>query len=255
MSKKIPQNIKNIYADPLNDIAFEILFSNKNHTDIAISVINSLLNFHGKNEVKEVCLSSSVPIFPDLKRALELCCTTKSNEKIRVEIQRQYYDFPIEIEYFREGFLNTFILVISKENIFELQNDKLYEKTVAPMIQEIKAEIPSLPMSWKYYELKKFMKMYDAGEIRPVNNKLPIKEQWLFFFNKCPTSEKIPDDVDNIIKEAYGIMNINEWVPALKKMYEKSIQREKDLIKDKIIKEIDDKIENIPTNKDENINS
>ncbi|CAF0815469.1 unnamed protein product [Brachionus calyciflorus] len=250
MSAKNFQNLKTIFADPLNDVALKILLLNKNHKDILINVINSLLNFHGNNEIKEAYEHQSVSFYPELKKTLEMRCTTKSNENIRVEIQRQYYDFRVEIAHYRQDFLKTFILVISKENIFELENDKLYEKTIVPMTLETKTEAECLPISLKYYELKKFVKMHDSGEIKLVNDKLPLKEQWLDFFYKCSTCEKIPDDVDNIIKEAYRIMKVTEWEPLFKRMYEESIQREKDEIKDKKIKEFDDEIDNKPTIKD-----
>ncbi len=121
----------------------------------------------------------------------------------------------------------TYILVLSREDLFirgyKLDNDKLYEKTIVPMIIELNVEVPGNVMNWKYYEIQTFSRLCDTGEIVPTGS---IKEQWLSFLDKCGSAKSIPNNVSSIIKEAYQIMQITNWEPQtkemMKKLYKKS---------------------------------
>ena len=74
------------------------------------------------------------------------------------------------------------------------------------MIKELNVEVPANLMNWKFYEIQKFTRLYEAGEILPTGN---IKEQWLSFLDKCGSAKSIPENVNDIIKEAYKIMKIS----------------------------------------------
>ena len=244
--KQKNQATERIFADPTYDVTFKILFGNENHENILISVINSLLDFQGGNQVKKVkLLSLEVPLAYSghIKTILDVRCITNNGEEILVEMQRQYKDYflPRTQHYMARMLVKswesqdtklpkTYILVLSREDLFirayKLDNDNLYEKTVVPMIKELNVEVPGNVMNWKYYEIQKFTKLCDENKIVPTS----IKEQWLSFLDKCGSAKSIPNDVDEIIKEAYKIMEITNWKPEIKELYEKALEKEQDEI-------------------------
>ena len=71
------------------------------------------------------------------------------------------------------------------------------------MIEGFNVEVPGNIMYWKYFEIKKFSRLFGEGKILPQGR---MKKQWLSFLDKCGTAEKIPDNVDDIIQEAFKIM-------------------------------------------------
>ena len=234
-----------VFADPTYDVTFKMLFGNEEHKNLLISVINSFLNFKGDDQVKEAHLvSQEIPIqyAGQIKTILDVRCTTNRNEEIIVEMQRQYKDYFLprtqyymarslsskmlegESSKFHEKLPKTYILVISRENLFarkySIDNDNLYEKTVVPTIRELGIEVPGNVMHWKYYEINKFASLYRAGKVGlEIDGRLGMKEQWLNFLDKCGSLSTLPGDTDGIIKEAYGIMMMVNWDAAKKQAY------------------------------------
>ncbi len=123
--------------------------------------------------------------------------------------------------------------MISREDLFarrySIEHDDLYEKTVVPIIIELGVEVPGNVMNWKYYEINKFARLYKAGKVAlEEGDRLGIKEQWLNFLDKCGSLITVPSDIDEVIKEAYGIMMMVNWDSARKQAYEKAREREID---------------------------
>ena len=245
-----PKNSKSvtgtIFADPTYDVTFKMLFANEKHEDLLISLINSLLNFQGGNEVKKVkILSPELPLelVGQIKTSIDVRCSTKNGEEIFVEMQRQRKNyFLLGPEYHMARIFETyenhkiifskiFILVLCIEDLFireyKLDNDTLYEKTMVPMIMELNEKMPGNVMIWKYYEIRKFTKLCDEKRITPTNS---LKEQWLSFLDKCGSSTEIPNDVDNIIKKAYKVMETASWPSLIKETYENYLEKETDEI-------------------------
>jgi len=77
--------------DPKNDVVFQKLFGMKNHKNILISFLNSILNLTGKNAIKEVEFEEKhldVSLIASEKLSiLDLHVTTESNINVNVEIQ------------------------------------------------------------------------------------------------------------------------------------------------------------------------
>ena len=85
-----------IYADPTFDVTFKMLFGQNKHKDILISLLNSLLNFEGKEEIVDVEINNSELIVDNvsdkkgksgIKSAVDILCTNVSKQKIAIEIQ------------------------------------------------------------------------------------------------------------------------------------------------------------------------
>jgi hypothetical protein len=109
--------------------------------------------------------------------------------------------------------LPVYLLTISRESLFrasdhvEFSNDAFFEKTVMPTIKEHKHIVfPGNKMYWKYYELSKFKQLQ-----KKVTGKDPIKIQWLDFLSRCSTRKEVPQEVDQLVQQAYGIMERAKW--------------------------------------------
>ena len=141
-----------IFADPTYDVSFKMLFGCDENKDILISLLNSLLDFEDEKQIVDVTINASdfiVAGITDIQGAVDILCTTKTKQKIAVEMQRKYkeYFLPRSQEYMskiiagqvKEGegqcydtaLMETYILAIEKENIFRgkymLKDKKIFE--------------------------------------------------------------------------------------------------------------------------------
>ena len=77
--------------DPKNDVVFQKLFGMKNHKNILISFLNSILNLKGKNAIKDVEFEEKhldVSLIASEKLSiLDLHVTTETGINVNVEIQ------------------------------------------------------------------------------------------------------------------------------------------------------------------------
>lgn len=239
--KKPKISFKETFADPTYDETFKMLFGTEANKDILISILNSLLNFSGDNEIKDVTITSN-DLFTegvsDIKGSVDVLCTTKGRQKIAVEMQKQYknYFLPRSQEYmakllsgqvkdgqgaqYNTALMDTYILSIGKQNIFRgpniTNNKNLFEKTVVPCIIETGQEVPGNKMHWKFYELPKFVK---SVKNKIINQHSSLKEQWLDFLIKCGTQQEVPNDISEIIKKGYDIMKIANWNEDQRTLY------------------------------------
>jgi hypothetical protein len=129
---------------------------------------------------------------------------------------------------YHEKVLDTYIVVIGKENLFsgtsKIKDQGLFEIDVKPLIVQTGEVYPNNKMNWKFYELPKF-----AGSdiYKNINVLSEIKHQWLEFFYNCGQSTLLPER-NNIIQEAYKIMEIATWSPDDQVMYWKQKANEQD---------------------------
>jgi predicted transposase/invertase (TIGR01784 family) len=249
---KIPE-IAETFADPTLDVTFKMLFGNDLNKDILISLLNSLLGFTGHKEIVEVEINSNelpVSFFSKEKgesgitSAIDILCTNKGKQKIAIEMQGQKtkYFLPREQEYmaklislqvkegegklYHEKVLETYIIVIGKSNIFvgdtKLQNQKLFEIDVQPMVIQTNEIIPGNKMFWKFFELPKFQ---ESDNYRTIDKDSALKEQWLEFLIDCSKKDEEPDRSE-IIKRGYEIMKVANWTPDQKALYWKQKMNE-----------------------------
>lgn len=102
-SEKVLES-QEIFADPTYETTFKMLFGTENNKDILISILNNFLDFKAVKEITEVQIVSSDLLaegITDLQGSVDVLCTTKNNQKIAVEMQRQYknYFLPRSQEY------------------------------------------------------------------------------------------------------------------------------------------------------------
>jgi len=249
---KVPE-ITETFADPTLDVTFKMLFGNDLNKDILISLLNSLLGFTGHKEIVEVEINSNelpVSFFSKEKgesgitSAIDILCTNKGKQKIAIEMQGQKtkYFLPREQEYmaklislqvkegegklYHEKVLETYIIVIGKSNIFvgdtKLQNQKLFEIDIQPMVIQTNEIVPGNKMFWKFFELPKFQ---ESNNYKSISKESPLKEQWLEFLIDCSKKDEEPDRSE-IIKKGYEIMKVANWTPDQKALYWKQKMNE-----------------------------
>lgn len=278
------------FADPTLDISFKMLFGQDENSDILISLLNSLLDFKGKDLITKVKINPSELVVSNISykkgdtgisSAVDILCTTNDDRQVAIEIQGQKTNYFLtrEQEYmakliyglvkegqgheYHEKVLDTYILVIGKENMFigntalkgkVLNNTKLtpqdlFEIDVEPRIKQTGEIVPGNKMHWKFFELPKFktseeynkIKEYDAviddsnklyqEKIEWLNNNL--KEQWLEFLIECSNQITIPVR-NKLITKGYDIMKLATWSPTDRVLLWKQKQSEIDTQQQKL---------------------
>ena len=253
----IESKIHEIFADPTLDVTFKMLFGNDQNKDVLISLLNSLLGFTGNREIIEVEINTSeLPISTfssekgqsGITSSVDILCTNKGKQKIAIEMQgqRTKYFLAREQEYmakliagqvmegegklYHEKVLETYIIVIGKQNIFAgntaLTNQKLFELDVKPIVMQTNEVIPGNKMHWKFFELPKFQ---ESNNYKTINKNSVLKEQWLEFLLDC-SKQTVEPDRNEIIKQGYEIMKVATWDHDTKVLYWKQKVNEQDFI-------------------------
>lgn len=167
-----------VFADPTYDVTFKMLFGSEKNKILLVNFLNNILGFKGKDEIKDLNIVNSSLIQEDLdaiESAVDVRCKTASGEDISIEMQRRNEDYFLsrtqdymgklissqvkkdEGKKYHIAMNKTYIVIISKAKLFlkdtaiEGDHDKLYEKTVVPMIQELNKEVPHNKMYWKFF--------------------------------------------------------------------------------------------------------
>ncbi len=227
------------YADPTYDSTFKMLFASEEHKNLLIDFANSLLGFTGGEKIVEVSLErEETPPFGKygINSAVDVLCSTANGKTIALEMQRkhedyflsrtQYYMSKLFVTSMQKGFSDqyhkmidkVYMIIIGKDAIFpkEMGLDDQYEFTVTPTIEELRQPVPDNKMYWKFFELKRFEKLCNNEEIgvEQSSSKYNI-QKWLRFLLECgkKTEESIPDDIPEIIKEAYKVMKTANMNP------------------------------------------
>jgi len=245
------------FADPTFDTTFKMLFGSKEHDNILISLLNNLLDFTGDKEIKELEIITEKlesPIFSyedgrsSVTGAVDVLCTTTSNQKIAIEMQRakqpyflartqHYMSKLISVQVNEKGgkeyhrdILDTYILVLEKQNLFtgqhKLSDNSLYEIEVEPIVKQTGQVFPGNKMHWKFFELSKFK---EHEVYRNLTKDSSLKHQWLEFLINCGDQLNEPER-DDIIKQGYKIMKLAQWSGDKQSLYWLEQAREFDQI-------------------------
>jgi len=225
-----------------------MLFGSEEHKDILISLLNSLLGFTGEREIIEVEINSGeLPasgVSTEEKAAgiistVDILCTNRAKQKIAIEMQGQKTEYFLareqwymakliagqvkegEGKLYNERILETYIIVIGKFNIFvgstALEDQKLFEIDVRPVVLQTNQVIPGNKMFWKFFELPKFQ---ESENYKRIGKDSPLKEQWLEFLIEC-VKQKTEPDRNEIIKKGYEIMKVAKWDEDTRALYQK----------------------------------
>lgn len=228
--------------DPKNDVVFQKLFGMKEHKHILISFLNSILNFSGRNVIKEVEFEEKhldVSLITSEKLSiLDLHITTEIGMHVNVEIQliNQYNMIKRTVFYMAKMLISqlakgedysclnrTVTINILNFNYLEDEN---FIKRYGLFEKESKKPLTDL-LEYIFIELPKFTETN-----KDYNNKL---HKWLTFLSN-PTGKEIEKfmKTDGEIKEAmdvlYKISGDKEAI-MLAEMREKAIMDEQSRLK------------------------
>ena len=260
---KLPAKPKDQFADPTADVAFKKLFSTDNAHSKAVlmNFLNNALHFKGEEQIVKIQINnpylatqindSNQP--QGIQGAVDVLCTNKGKQKIAIEMQGQKTSYLLarEQEYmskliagqvnageaheYDKKILDTYIIVIAKDNIFvgktaltggvinhpDKKAHSLYETDWQIRCEQTGEEMPGNKMHWKFLELKKFQ---HSTEYANMNSNSKILDQWLEFFLHCATQRAKPEDRHESIKQAYDIMTIQDWDAGEQALYWKQKQ-------------------------------
>lgn len=258
------------FADPTLDVSFKMLFGQNENKDILISLLNSLLDFKGKNLITEVAINPSELVVSNISykkgetgisSTVDILCTTDGGKQIAIEMQGQKTNYFLtrEQEYmakliygqvkdgqgneYHEKVLDTYILVIGKNNMFvgntalkgkllnsNISAQNLFEIDVEPRVKQTGEIVPGNKMHWKFFELPKFKA---SSEFSKINNLSDIKYQWLEFLIECNSQTEIPDR-NELIQKGYNIMKLATWDSSDRAKLWKQKQNEIDALQQKV---------------------
>jgi len=224
------------FADPKNDIAFKKIFGDKNHKNILISFLNSILDFKNEKIIVDVELANpyQVPRIPDLKETiLDINATNKNGETFIVEMQKKdlgdftkrslYYTSKAYISQLPKGqdysrLKKVYFIGILNFNIFENKNFISRHLIVNQETdtQDIK------DFEFNFIELPKFKK-----ELKELNTLL---DKWVYFLKYASDLTMIPKEYESIpaFQEAFSIATQNTWNTKELEVYEYVAMKEFD---------------------------
>ena len=224
------------FADPKNDIAFKKIFGDKNHKNILISFLNSILDFKNEKIIVDVELANpyQVPRIPDLKETiLDINATNKNGETFIVEMQKKdlgdftkrslYYTSKAYISQLPKGqdysrLKKVYFIGILNFNIFENKNFISRHLIVNQETdtQDIK------DFEFNFIELPKFKK-----ELKELNTLL---DKWVYFLKYASNLTMIPKEYESIpaFQEAFSIATQNTWNTKELEVYEYVAMKEFD---------------------------
>ena len=234
------------FANPTFDITFKMLFATESNKHLLISFLNNLLGFEYEDIITSLDIMNPIlgkETNNGIQSTIDVRCKTNNFKDISIEMQRkntkyflartQDYMCKVIATQVKEGdgkeyhmkLMDTYILVLSKSNLFLKENElfgdsnSFYEKTFVPMCLELNNIVfPGNKLHWIFFELENF-KQYTKNRI--IDKKCSLKMQWLDFFVNCSNNLIIPEDINEIIKKGYNIMEMAYWNSEEKLSYEK----------------------------------
>jgi predicted transposase/invertase (TIGR01784 family) len=207
------------FADPKNDIAFKRIFGDEKHTEVLISFLNSVLDFKGKKQIKEVTLVNpyQVPKIKDLKNTiLDIKAKNKKNEEFIVEMQVEkdkefakrslYYTSKSYVNQIKKGdeypkLKKVYFIGILNFKIFS--NKDYISRHLILNRETMKQELEDF--EFNFIELPKFKKKLNELET--------ILDKWIYFIKEAENFEMIPKEYENIeeFKTAFEKAKIYNW--------------------------------------------
>jgi len=207
------------FADPKNDLAFKKIFGDKNHKNILISFLNSVLDFKENRVIVDVELTNpyQVPKIPELKETiLDIKATNKSGENFIVEMQKKdigdftkrslYYTSKAYVAQLPKGqdytrLKKVYFIGILNFTIFE---SKDYISRHLIINQETNTQDLE-DFEFSFIELPKFNKQLNELET--------ILDKWIYFLKNAADLEIVPNEYEKNkeFQDAFEIVKQTSW--------------------------------------------
>ena len=225
----------NTYLDPRVDIVFKKLFGNQAKAELAISLLNSVLDFTGDQEIQAVTFADphNVPHTDWLKASIvNVRCTDKRGRHFIIELQ-----VAPETDYFERCQYYT-ALALSRQlnksaNYWELEpvifvafldfrffSDERYLRSHHIMDKETH-EIALTYSRFVFVELPKFLKTIDEVET--------IADKWLYFLKHASELDAIPKKMQTPTEMHAAFDTVNQTALSRKELtaYDAKVMRDR----------------------------
>lgn len=216
------------FADPKNDLVFKKIFGDKNHKNILISFLNSVLDFKDLKIIVDVTLANpyQIPKIPELKETiLDIQATNKNGDTFIVEMQKKdlgdftkrslYYTSKAYVQQLPKGtdytiLKKVYFIGILNFNIFE--NKEFISRHLIVNQQTNTQDLDDFEFS--FIELPKFTKK--------LEQLTTILDKWIYFIQNASNLELIPSEYKNITEftEAFDIATQTSWDKKELEVYE-----------------------------------
>lgn len=216
------------FADPKNYLVFKKIFGDKNHKNILISFLNSVLDFKDLKIIVDVTLANpyQIPKIPELKETiLDIQATNKNGDTFIVEMQKKdlgdftkrslYYTSKAYVQQLPKGtdytiLKKVYFIGILNFNIFE--NKEFISRHLIVNQQTNTQDLDDFEFS--FIELPKFTKK--------LEQLTTILDKWIYFIQNASNLELIPSEYKNITEftEAFDIATQTSWDKKELEVYE-----------------------------------
>jgi predicted transposase/invertase (TIGR01784 family) len=225
---------KNVFATPLLDSTFKLVFGQKQYEQVTIDFLNDLLERTGTPQAIEKIsfMHQELPArrFDDKKSILDINCTDAQGNQFIIEIQRRREDyFDWRLLYYAASLLSR-----------QLQETDLYSKLKPVIIIGI--------LNFKFYpDFEEPVSHHKICDMRTGNQSINLIElhivelekfnkkvdelithidKWLFFLKKAHEQESIPAAYDDTpsIRQAFHVMARWNWKPEQVASYDREVE-------------------------------
>jgi predicted transposase/invertase (TIGR01784 family) len=224
---------KNVFATPLLDSTFKLVFGEKQHKQVTIDFLNDLLERTGKtNEIKDIAFMHQELAsrrFEDKKSILDINCTDAKGNQFIIEIQRKSEDFfDWRLFYYAASLLSRQLQETAPYStlkpviILGILNFKLYPDFDEPVSHHLMCDMRTGKQSIPLVELH----IVELGKFnKKVDQLVTHIDKWLFFLKEAHDQSTIPAVYDDFptIRQAFDVLARWNWKPEQVAAYDREI--------------------------------
>ncbi len=251
---------KNVFATPLLDSTFKLVFGETRHKQLTIDFLNDLLERTGEsNQIKEISFMHQELAprrFDGKKSILDINCTDVQGHQFIIEIQRKSEDFfDWRLFYYGASLLSRQLSETDPYSklkpviILGILNFKLYSQFDEPVSHHMMCDMRSGRQSINLIELH----IVELGKFnKKVDQLVTAIDKWLFFLKEAHDQVNIPAVYDDTpsIRQAFDALARWNWKPEQVASYDREVLEFQIQITQELAQaaKIKDGIENIAIN-------
>lgn len=225
------------YINPFTDFGFKKLFGEEPNKDILIDFLNELLPEKHKIEDLKYGKNEKLASSPLERKAIfDLYCTSKSGERILIEVQKAkqnyfkdrslYYSSFLIQEQAQQGVWDFELAAVYTVGILDFvfsdhakEKEKLFHRV---QLKDQNCNVFYEKLTYFYLELPKFKK-----EAHQLENKF---EKWLYIFRHLHKLQERPTELqERVFKKLFKVAEIAKFSNEERKAYEESVKIYRDI--------------------------
>ncbi len=222
---------KNVFASPLFDSTFKLVFGQKSHKQVTIDFLNDLLERTGKsNAIQDITFihqELAPRRFDDKKSILDINCIDANKNHFIIEIQRRSEDyFDWRLFYYAASLLSRQLQETEPYSklkpviILGILNFKLYCDSDEPISHHKMCDMRTGKQSVNLIELH----IVELGKFnKKVDQLVSHIDKWLFFLKSAHNQVAIPAVYNDTpsIRKAFDVIARLHWTQEQIDAYEK----------------------------------